>query len=107
MGGSDTVSTSCAKVNSVLQCGFAGVYGELGVPTTDGIPGSRRLATSWKDPLGNLWLLGGFGYDSAGTESLLNDLWEFGPSTQQWTWVSGKQQRRRKRRTGRRVRHFR
>ncbi len=35
------------------------------------------------------WLFGGDGIDSQGNRSNLNDLWEFNPSTSQWTWVSG------------------
>ena len=39
---------------------------------------------------GNLWLFGGQGYgSSAAVNGDLNDLWEFSPSTKQWTWVSG------------------
>jgi N-acetylneuraminic acid mutarotase len=37
--------------------------------------------------LGNLWLFGGNGFDSTGTESELNDLWEY--SHGQWTWMGG------------------
>jgi len=45
----------------------------------------------WVDTTGNVWLFGGFGFDSAGTGSpngaILNDLWEF--TGGQWVWVSG------------------
>jgi N-acetylneuraminic acid mutarotase len=34
-------------------------------------------------------LFGGYGYDSAGTQGFLNDLWRYSPGTGQWTWVSG------------------
>jgi len=34
-------------------------------------------------------LFGGFGVDADGVEGDLNDLWEFDPSTKEWTWVSG------------------
>ena len=56
------------------------------------MPGARNWAISWADSAGNLWLFGGFGYDSTGPGgyfSYLNDLWKYTPSTQQWTWVSG------------------
>ncbi len=36
-----------------------------------------------------LWLFGGFGIDSTGESGLLNDLWEFNPSTLEWTWMGG------------------
>lgn len=38
---------------------------------------------------GNLWLFGGYGVDFFGNGGLLNDLWEFNPSTGHWTFVSG------------------
>ena len=48
---------------------------------------------SWTDVSGgNLWLFGGFGYDSVPpTISLgrLNDLWKYNIGIGQWTWVSG------------------
>ncbi len=69
--------------------GRRGVYGTLGTPAPGNIPGSRAGSASWTDRNGNLWLFGGYGYDSDGTIGLLNDLWEFAPSTREWTWMSG------------------
>lgn len=66
-----------------------GVYGTLGTPAPGNTPGARDSAVSWTDSSGHLWLFGGEGYDSAGTQGFLNDLWEFDPSTSEWTWVSG------------------
>ena len=35
---------------------------------------------SWIDASGNLWLFGGDGYDSVGTQDeYLNDLWKYQP----------------------------
>jgi hypothetical protein len=34
-------------------------------------------------------LVGGYGYDSAGTLGELNDLWKYSPVTGMWTWVDG------------------
>lgn len=44
-------------------------------------PGGRRGATRWVDNNGELWLLGGQGYDSTGTtgNGYLNDLWRYLP----------------------------
>lgn len=70
-------------------CGQPGVYGEKGTPAASNIPGGRYWATGWTDSKGNLWLFGGVGSDSAGTLGLLNDLWEFNPSSGEWTWVGG------------------
>jgi N-acetylneuraminic acid mutarotase len=69
--------------------GWPGVYGTLGTPDSASHPGSRLFATSWTDSSGNLWLFGGEGYDSVGTLGLLDDLWEFNPSTREWAWMGG------------------
>jgi N-acetylneuraminic acid mutarotase len=67
----------------------SGVYGTSGTPTAGNVPGARKGASSWTDNSGNLWLFGGAGYDANGTSGLLNDLWEFNPSTNLWTWIGG------------------
>jgi N-acetylneuraminic acid mutarotase len=69
---------------------WAGVYGTLGKPATTNIPGGRSGAISWTDGDGHFWLFGGDGSDSTGFSGILNDLWEFNPTTKEWTWVSGK-----------------
>jgi len=69
--------------------GQPGVYGNLQAPAAGNVPGSRQGGVTWTDPNGNLWLFGGYGYDSSGTAGYLNDLWEFKPSTNQWTWIGG------------------
>ena len=82
-----------------------GVYGTLGVTGTGNYPGGRQTAVLWADNNGNLWLFGGLGLDSVGTQNpgdignlpegstpqgaLLNDLWEYNIVTQSWTWMSG------------------
>ena len=69
--------------------GQSGVYGALGVASTGNVPGARISSLGWSDPSGNLWLLGGNGYDSAGARGDLNDLWQFNPFNQEWTWIGG------------------
>ncbi|MGA3226223.1 MAG: kelch repeat-containing protein [Acidobacteriaceae bacterium] len=81
MGGSNTIPTNTG--------GEPGVYGTLGTAAAGNIPGARYEAVSWTDHSGNLWLFGGYGFDSAGDVGPLNDLWAFSPSTNQWTWVAG------------------
>jgi hypothetical protein len=81
MGGSNTVPISFG--------GQSGVYGTLGSPSAANIPGARIGASSWTDRIGLFWLYGGGGYDSNGTGGLLNDLWVFDPSTDEWAWMSG------------------
>ena len=66
-----------------------GVYGTQGVPNSANVPGARDGATGWADTSGNLWLFGGYGYDSSGSFGALNDLWEFSTSANTWIWVSG------------------
>ena len=43
----------------------AGVYGIKGVPDAANVPGARDDSISWTRQLGNLWLFGGSGFDSA------------------------------------------
>ena len=41
--------------------------------------------------MGNLWLFGGERYAASGSGrlSMLNDLWKYNPTTNEWTWVKG------------------
>ena len=66
-----------------------GTYGTQGTADPSNVPGGRLEAVSWIDPQGQLWLFGGYGYDSAGAKGWLNDLWKYDPTTLEWTWVSG------------------
>ena len=73
----------------------SGSYGTQGVADPANAPGARDGAISWIDATGNLWLFGGFGYDSSGSpcfniqnaQCYLNDLWKY--SAGEWTWVGG------------------
>jgi N-acetylneuraminic acid mutarotase len=67
----------------------SGVYGTPGIGAAGNVPGGRYSASSWTDSSGNLWLFGGYGYDSTGGVGRLNDLWQYNPSIGLWTWVSG------------------
>lgn len=91
MGGNSTLPSSfrvCAG-GAVGYCGLPGVYGTQGTPSASNWPGGRERAVTWTDNAGNFWLFGGAGADSAGNQGYLNDLWEFSPTTGEWTWVSG------------------
>ncbi len=66
-----------------------GTYGSLGVANARNSPGARYAAASWTDNQGHLWIFGGQGYASSSPGGVLNDLWEFDPSTRDWTWVGG------------------
>jgi len=76
-------------VSGANTVGQVGVYGTQGIPAATNVPSARSNAVSWIDTVGNLWLFGGYGVDSAGNFGGLNDLWEFNPTTGIWTWVSG------------------
>lgn len=72
-------------------------YGTLAVPGSHTTPGGRNSSAYWTDSSGNFWLFGGDGLaggsGTGGTpgpiEGFLNDLWEYSPSTNQWTWRGG------------------
>lgn len=65
----------------------SGSYGILGTAAAGNVPGARFEGVSWTDASGNLWLFGGVGFDSKGTQGQLNDLWKYGGG--QWTWMGG------------------
>jgi len=73
---------------STMGCA-SGVYGSLETPAVGNIPGGRWGANTWTDSKGNVWLFGGYGFDSNGNSSDLNDLWKLNLSTNEWTWMSG------------------
>ena len=82
VGGSSTLP--CNDV-----CGQYGVYGTLGVPFPQNVPGGRQGGAHWTDGSGNFWLFAGTGFGVSGTYGYLDDLWEFTPSTKEWTWMGG------------------
>ncbi|MGH8319985.1 MAG: kelch repeat-containing protein [Steroidobacteraceae bacterium] len=69
--------------------GATGIYGSESVAASANVPGARDDAVGWMDTSGNLWLFGGNGYDSTGASGPLNDLWEYSPSSGEWTWTGG------------------
>jgi N-acetylneuraminic acid mutarotase len=85
MGGSSTIPSP--------NSGQPGVYGTQGLPASANIPGGRDAAVSWADASGNVWLFGGYGFDSAGAQGYLSDVWKYTPGangeTGQWTWMGG------------------
>jgi hypothetical protein len=84
MAGSSTVGSNG---------GQSGIYGTLGMPASTNIPGGREAGVSWTDKSGNVWLFGGIGADSTGTQGFLNDLWRYTPGANgtvgEWTWMGG------------------
>src|ERR1700730_3207042 len=57
--------------------GQIGVYGTQGTASPSNAPGAREGSVTWKDKSGNLWLFGGSGIDTTGTNGRHNDLWKF------------------------------
>jgi N-acetylneuraminic acid mutarotase len=82
MGG----SSSCPASSF---CESPGIYGTLGSAAPGNLPGSRDSSSPWGDSSGHLWLFGGEGEDAYGSPGLLNDLWEFNPSANEWAWMGG------------------
>ncbi|MFZ6052627.1 T9SS type A sorting domain-containing protein [Halocola ammonii] len=65
-----------------------GHYGSQGVPDPENIPPARGFGTlTWTGNDGLLWLYGG--YANIDGERFYNDLWNYNPTTNTWTWVSG------------------
>ena len=91
VSGSSAVSGSCfgGEVVGYNCTGEPGVYGNLGVSASGNMPGGRWEPTSWADAGGQFWIYGGQGFDSQGNYGKLNDLWEFSPTTNHWTWMGG------------------
>ena len=85
MGGSSSVGSGCGGGT----CGQDGVYGTLGKAAAANVPGGRNQAVGWTGKDGHFWLFGGFGHDASDNIAYLDDLWEFNPSTNQWTWMGG------------------
>jgi galactose oxidase-like protein len=83
----DPVAKTWTAVNNSGVLNQAGSYGTQGMAAVGNFPGARWGADSWVDASGNFWIFGGQGFDSAGTNGLLNDLWEFNPTTKLWTWI--------------------
>jgi N-acetylneuraminic acid mutarotase len=84
MSGRSTVTCSPSSF-----CGQPGVYGTLDTPAAGNVPGGRWSTSSWIDTSGHLWLYGGYGLDANGVLGFPNDLWEFDPSANLWTWMGG------------------
>lgn len=65
-----------------------GIYSTQGITNAANEPGARYGSQTWTDANGILWLFGGYGY-AASSFGILNDLWKYNPTTNQWTWVKG------------------
>jgi N-acetylneuraminic acid mutarotase len=66
----------------------AGIYGTQGVAAVINTPGARYKANTWVYN-NKVYLFGGNGFDKNGVQGFLNDLWEYNPITNNWTWLKG------------------
>jgi len=77
-------------VNGSKSISHKGVYGTKGIANSTNVPGTRYGSVLWMDTKGNLWIYGGYGYDSKGKGGYLSDFWKFDVNTtNEWTWVNG------------------
>jgi len=89
MGGSNKFTNNCAAQNG-STCNTPGVYGMQGTPTAANIPGGRSAPIVWVDADDNAWLIGGEGFGATNHFApFMNDVWEFNPASNEWTWISG------------------
>ena len=72
--------------------GLAGapVWGTQGVPSTTNQPNPRSNAAFWTGTNGMFYMLGGEGF-LGGASGIQNDLWQYNPTTHEWTYLSGSQ----------------
>ena len=85
----DPLTTQWSWISGSSGGNDRGQYGTQGTAASTNVPGGRNSSMAWTDVQGNLWLFGGYGYDSSSNYGLLNDLWTFNLSTSQWTWMKG------------------
>ncbi len=63
-------------------------YGTTGVANSANIPSARHWNQLCKDPSGNIWLYGGWGFVS-GSLGRLGDIWKLDPTTANFTYMGG------------------
>jgi hypothetical protein len=70
------------------QISQPGTYGTLNTGSADNTPGARYGSATLTLSNGKMLLFGGQG-NGPTTAGALNDIWQFDPATNQWTWVKG------------------
>jgi N-acetylneuraminic acid mutarotase len=81
-------SPGWAWMNGEQATNLNGVYGTQGVGAAENRPGARSLSASGSKGK-VMYVFGGLGRGEIGAQGLLNDLWRFDASTNQWAWVGG------------------
>jgi len=83
----DPITLQWTWVSGTNQLDDPGMYETKGVP--GGTPPARSGGGAWTDAMGNVWIFGGATMNSANSQNILNDLWEFDVATKQWIWIGG------------------
>jgi N-acetylneuraminic acid mutarotase len=97
IGGNNTILPCIADWNDTCTAGaLPVVYGTEGTPSAGNMPEYTANAATWTDKSGNFWLYSGSYTSSTYTVGLTttsqsgwNDLWEYSPSANEWTWMNG------------------
>ncbi|MCA6364212.1 MAG: gliding motility-associated C-terminal domain-containing protein [Bacteroidetes bacterium] len=85
----DTGNLQWTWMNGSSATGQWPVYGTQGVSAPGNTPGARFRGCTWIDANGNLWLFGGYGFDSNGQQGQMSDLWMYNVAINEWTWMKG------------------
>jgi len=73
----DPASGQWAWIFGSRISGQRGHFGALGKRYLTNSPGGRYHTVGWMSQNGELWLLGGEGFDASGAMNYLNDLWKY------------------------------
>ncbi|HUQ66830.1 MAG TPA: kelch repeat-containing protein [Flavitalea sp.] len=84
----DPASNKWAWISGNKNANLPPAFKSAGIPDQNNNPGSRIAASGWADNQGNLWLFGGEGYGTQGTDPL-NNLWMYDASSNEWTFIKG------------------
>lgn len=76
-------------VNGASVRNQPGVYPIKGGGSASALPGARYDLISWRQPQGHVLLWGGNAIDSVSNQGVLNDLWVYQPTSNQWQFLAG------------------
>ncbi|CAD5252326.1 MULTISPECIES: MBG domain-containing protein [unclassified Imperialibacter] len=65
----------------------SGNFGIKGAATPGASPSGRSASSGWMDPIGAIWIFGGYGTDKNGGQGPLNDMWRWDGVN--WIWMYG------------------
>lgn len=86
----DTTSGNWIFLKGSTDRDDCATFGTLGIPASLNKPGCKTSPYIWKTSTSKIYMCGGSGmlYCSSGGGNL-NDIWEYTPSTNNWTWWGG------------------